>query len=547
MSSGEHGSTSQFPRVFLICFALVFVAMAVFSFAMPLLSGPDEQTHTIKATGVVRGQFTGNCHDRPFTGPTLPPCPSSGPLGSLTEVHVPAFYAVLKPDNHVASEANLNLECESGRSTQPANCIVFPKPAIFAGIARYSWIYDGRYPPLYYAIVGLPSLLGEGNWALYLMRLAGALACAFFVALAAASVWVWSRRRLVLVGIVLGATPMVLYLGGVVNPSGLEAATAISLWSAGSVLVLERRNDPPRGLVAVVGVSAAALALVRSLSPLWLAVCLVVLCLLAGGRAVIALLSRRQVRWAAALALLGTALALSWTVYEHATNVKPPTIASAIPSRTTPLSTLVFTALRHNSSWVPTLIGVFGKFDTRLPLFSYAIWYVLLGVVVLGALFVGSRRESATLVALLLGIVLIPTLIVLSHVHVDGYLWNGRDTLPLAVGLPIVASAIIDARSSRLVAATVRRSVIWVLVLAGIAQFGALYEALRRYSVGTSGAVVGFLAHPVWSPPVGVVLPLLVQLGVLVLSAVLIVRSLRERDEASRSSLSADHPFEVRV
>jgi hypothetical protein len=42
---------------------------------------------------------------------------------------------------------------------------------------------------------------------------------------------------------------MVLFLAGVVNPSGLEISSAIAVWMTGVVLVTEHLAGPPKGLV----------------------------------------------------------------------------------------------------------------------------------------------------------------------------------------------------------------------------------------------------------------------------------------------------------
>ena len=103
----------------------------------------------------------------------------------------------------------------------------------------------GRYPPLYYAIVGIPSLVSDSTGGIYAMRLVDAALSALFVALALTSICVWSRRRFMLVGVLLALTPMTLFLGGVVNPNGPEICAALCMWTAGLILVLERADDPP--------------------------------------------------------------------------------------------------------------------------------------------------------------------------------------------------------------------------------------------------------------------------------------------------------------
>ncbi len=87
--------------------------------------------------------------------------------------------------------------------------------------------YVGRYPPLYYAIVGIPSLAWPTDVGGYLMRLVSGLLSSLFLGLALALAAVWSRLRLLVLAVVVAATPMVFIWGSVVNPSGLEVATAV--------------------------------------------------------------------------------------------------------------------------------------------------------------------------------------------------------------------------------------------------------------------------------------------------------------------------------
>ena len=116
--------------------------------------------------------------------------------------------------------------------------------------------YSGRYPPLYYAVVGLPTLVVHSTDAVFLMRLLGALLCAVLLGLAYMVLATWSQNRILAAGFLCALTPAAVYLGSVVNPNGLEIAAAICLWCSGLVLALEHRDDPPRALVVVLTVSA---------------------------------------------------------------------------------------------------------------------------------------------------------------------------------------------------------------------------------------------------------------------------------------------------
>lgn len=492
-------------RVFVVAFLLLFGAMAFWSVATPLYAAPDEPVHVIKAAAVARGELLGN-----LAGPSQP---------AFGSVSVPAFYA-----------ASRNLPaCFHRRPTVPASC----EPAATPSSAPTTvWIYNARYPPLYYAIVGLPSLLGVGSWAVYLMRLTSALLASLFLALAVTAARLWSRSRLVLVGVLVAATPMVLFLGGIVNPSGLEVSAAIATWTCGSVLVLEHLEDPPPGLVGALALSASVFELTRGISPFWLACTLVVLLAVADWRRLGHLFRRRSVLAGLGVVAAFGALALAWTFGEHALDVY-----SRTPLGPAPESTILETSFAHNDYYLPTMVGVFGWFDTYAPTFTYVVWYGLVGLLTLAAAAVARVRQLLALGFLALAIVVLPVAISSSQVHRYGYTWSGRDTLPLAVGLPILAAALLG----RSVLSAYRARLAGIVgVLAVGAQIAAYFEALRRYAVGTKGPDFGFLLHARWRPPLGFATVLAGEAAALVCLA-LLVRYLVATGSIDRGGLSGAH------
>lgn len=481
-------------RVFATALAVVFCAMALWSAATPLYAAPDEPVHVIKAAAVARGQLVGQTAGA-----------SQEAFGMVT---VPGTYGL---------PANRNSPtCFHRAPTVPASCApaIAPSPA-----ATHAWIYVARYPPLYYALVGLPSLLGDSTATIYGMRLVSALLSALMIALAVMVAVCYSRRRLALVGVGVAATPMVLFLGGVVNPSGLEVSAAIAAWTAGSVLVVERLDDPPPGLIAALGVAAAVFELVRSLSPFWLALSAVTLLGVADLRRLRALLRRRDAKVVLAVVLVLGALACAWILGEHSTAVYARSGLGP-----TAEATILETSFAHNDFYIPTMIGVFGWFDTWAPTFTYLAWYAMVGALVLVAAVLGRRRDALVLAGLALAVVVVPVLISSSQVHRYGYTWSGRDTLPLAVGLPILAGALLGGTGITARAARLAARLAPVLVCA---QFAAFFEALRRYAVGTRGPDFGFLWHAAWSPPGGFALALAGEAVVLVAGARLLAAAVR--------------------
>lgn len=463
--------------------------MALWSLATPLGAAPDEPVQVIKAAAVVRGELVGRVAGAP------------GP--AFARVRVPAFFGAPANRNRPA--------CYHDRPAVPASCA----PAFRRRTGEVSsWIYVARYPPLYYAIVGLPTLLGQGPWVLYLMRLVSALCSAVMLGLAAMCAICFSANRFVLVGGLVALTPMALFLGGVVNPNGLEVAAALCVWTAGSVLVLEHLAEPPPTLLAVLGAAACVLELVRSLSPLWLAATAAVLVGIAEGPALRAFVARRAARVAlAAVGAVGV-LSVAWIVCIGATSVAATGSAAGQPA-----AAILETSLGRSSVYLQDMVGIFGWLDTSSPLATYVCWYALVALVGLLAAVVARRRQAYVLGLLAAAIVVVPVVACAVEAHRFGYVWQGRDTLPLAVGLPVVSGALLGRSAFARFGGRLTAIIGAVVVLA---QVGAFAEALRRYAVGTSGADVGFLWQPAWHPPVGLAVLLGAEVVVLVASAALV-------------------------
>jgi hypothetical protein len=294
---------------------------------------------------------------------------------------------------------------------------------------------------------------------------------------------------------------MVCYLAGIVNPSGLEVAAAVCVWTTGTILFTGPSDLAPWPLVALCATGACVFELSRSLSPFWLVLTAVALLACSTRRRIARLVSARSVQVALAVVVVVGILAVAWILHEHSTvvNVEGSAAQAGIPPRGTSIWTILSTSFRHNAFYLPGMIGVFGSFDTYAPQVTYDLWYALaLGLLALGLLTAGLRR-ALVLLAVAVGIVIVPVLISSSQARHIGYVWSGRDTLAFAVGLPILASGLIGTRRG---AGVLPRLVLPVVAAAAVAQLAALYELLRRYSVGTAGPHLAFVEHSSWQPPV---------------------------------------------
>lgn len=442
--------------------------MATWAYCMPPYSGPDEASHSLRAAALVHGQLEG----------------TGSPAGDnpTTKVEVSQALAGAVTANH----------CYQWRPTEPASCShVSGSPDTQVEVT----IFSGRYPPLYYAIVGLPTLGTTSFGAGLLMRLLSALLSASFLALAVFAIRAWSRNSLLAIGVVAAASPVALYLGAMVNPNGLEISSAICTWVCGTILVTERPEDAPAGLLAALVLSASVLTLSRGVSPLWTALIGLTLLLLAPSRMWSMLSSHRRVRLSVVALLLVGALAATWILTQHSLNLLTGPSVGAHAS----VGRVVTASLGQTGERWQQMVGVLGSLDTPTPLATFALWGAATSLLFALALLVARRGQLALLVALLVAVVLVPVIIEYQKARTVGLVWQGRYTLPLAVGIPILGCALVG--RAGLAPLVTRRLATVVAVACGAGAILAFDEALRRYSVGTSGPILAWTGP--WQPPGG--------------------------------------------
>jgi hypothetical protein len=491
---------AQPRKVFAIAFVLVFLNMFAWSLATPLFAAPDENAHVIHAAAVVRGQIIG----APIHG------------SSFTSVTVPALIA----------DGDRYPRCFGFKIGVPASCA---RPLTTNTRPVVTTTPAGRYPPLYYAIVGLPSLLTVSTTGIYLMRTVSALICALFIALAVVSVTTWSRRSFLLVGVLLALTPMTLYLGGVVNPNGPEICEAICVWTSGLILVLERAEAPPRGLVVILVASTAALVVTRGLSPLWVVLICLVLVFLSGRRTALDLLRSRSLRIPIAVVVVVGIAAVVWILAVHANELA---FAGAMLPAHESAASIFFNIFGYTGAWIQQMIGVFGWLDTPSPLATYLIWYAAVGFVVLLALGCSTPRGAFALLGMTAIVVFVPVIISYQEVHRLGIVWQGRYMLAMAVGIPILSTALIDAADT--LARFRARMTVIVCICVGIGDFAAFLTSQRRYASGLPGPINP--ANGTWGPPLGnslVTVWSLVATALLVGATAFVVSRRRTDDERS--------------
>jgi hypothetical protein len=466
-------------------FVLILVVGSVWALALPLLSGADEESHAVRAAAMVRGDVIGR---------TAPGDPDSK---LFRDVEAPEAYRDARDMNCVVRNVSVLPKCQ-------------PK---FDGGSRLVDVptYQYRQPPAYYAVVGLPTLLFPARIGAYLMRLMGVALSAAFLASAFASAREL-RRPALFAALLLAISPEVVFLMSTVTPNGLEATTAICLWT--TLLVIARGTRPPDGrMVARAAVALIVLVNVRGLSPLFAFVCLVAVAFLAGRPRIRELFARTDVRRWTVAAAISSVPALAWIAFV------------SVNWKVTRSGNGLMTSIDSTPKFLRQTVGVFvweqrgfvAVQEILPPIGFYLLWWAAVALVLVAA-FRFARRNDGVVLGLLIALFLwLPISVDGLNLPSTGYFWEGRHGLPLYAGVVLVAGLLAAGAPDRIGTRVIPWRRVWATV-AGVvvaAQAFALVTVLRRFGVGGNGPwnPVDFLFLPDWSPGLPAWLALLLLTG----------------------------------
>ena len=458
-----------------VALGLALVALqAIWSLTIPPMASPDEPSHVVHAAAIARGQWSGQLGPAPTT-------PSS--LGAATTVHLPSDYL----------PASRLQDCFAHYPDQPASC----QPTVPApdGTTVAVTTYAGQYPPLYYLLVGWPSRFLPAVPSMYAMRLlSGALASALVVwglyrlrTVTRPAAWTWAA--------IAALTPMTLFVGAMVNPQALEIPAAFAFWAACLALV-RSPGEPSRGTVVQAAVTGALLVNARTSGPVW-ALTIVVVAIVMAPRGRLRLLwALRSFRWALGAAVAAGLVAAAWVASHGAVvdgNVRFPRYAS--PLR------VVALMMADGYGFLVQMVGNFGWLDAPSPPLTVTVWTVVVGALLVTAVAISGRRHRVGVLLSLLAVVAVPVVLQIPTAAHSGIIWQGRYSLPVAVGVPMVAAValtVVGGPYDELA----RRVARWLAVPAvAVAHVAAFLWAMRRYAVGLFGQLV--TRSPDWSSPLG--------------------------------------------
>lgn len=436
----------------------LFLVQLAWVVAVPPFSGLDEFDHAYRAAGVAHGQLVAEADE------------ATRGTGAWLEV----------PENIFAAARP---ECESLDYMTVAGCRPSARDGDMVTVASGA----GRYSPVYYVLVGWPSLFLRGDVALVAMRLltvaaSAGLFWAGLVVLGRGSLTVWP-----LVGATLAVSPVVAYSASVVAPNGVEIMAAIALWASLVVGVRRPQLLVQGPLLWAMTLSGVLLATMRQLGPLWL-VAIVAFSLAAGIRSATQawdLMRSRRVLLAAAVVTLAAVGGVLWTLVNR----------SLVVGVTLGSDSLLDTMARlpsANALWIFQSIAAFPLRNERAPTVVYFCFLVLWGITLVVALRRGGRRESRCAVLAGAASLVIASAVTLRTFNDFGVAWQGRYALPLAVGTGILAGLALERERFE-------SSHTWIVaggVVYGLGHLVSIVNvALRQISdTAGSGPVSGYVA-----------------------------------------------------
>lgn len=435
--------------VALTCAAL----LATWMIGMPKLAAPDEPGHAIKAYATAHGEMLGVAYvgGSPISRQMLVPGDLSGSACFAFHPEVPA--ACPQPGRELARvESNVS-----------------------------------AYPPAYYAVVGVAARATGGAHDLHVYRAFSGLIVVLLLTAAAWQLARLGRGRPVF--LILGLTPMALFMCMAVNPTSFEISAMLLIWATVAVWLAGPRPPGRRSFVRM-SILGALMVVVRPVSLAWVVVAL----------AAYAVLERRRVAddgRALALMVIPAATPLAIAIGVSDAWGRYAGLGLSDPRFELPGSggDHLRLAVGHTPELFTEAIGVLGWVDTQLPFVVIALWTVaIVGVVVLAAI-AGGRRLRVVVLGTAAMWVVYP--IVYTTAGRTPLNWQGRYNVPLLGVLVLAACRLARRRPDRIVAS-------WGRWLAGgfvIAEVAAFHQALRRYMVGERGSVL--LKGAAWTPAFG--------------------------------------------
>jgi hypothetical protein len=351
--------------------------------------------------------------------------------------------------------------------------------------------YNGDYQPLPYLLPALAlEASGDVSTGQWLARGASAVAAGAFLILAFALAKPgggWS-----LLGLLTAITPMVLFVGSVLNPNGLEIAANLALLAG--LMALSR--DPlavSRWRLAAIALSAVVVLLSWQLGPVFVAIDFAVTLLLMPHASLATLVGNRRRELIIYGGVLGASLAL-YLIYASAAGL----LHSGL--RLHPLWWSLQHGLDQLNPIVHDSVGVFGSLTVRLPTPVYWVWWIVTLALCISAFVLTDRRGRVAILSTALIAFGFPLLFWALIYRQSGFGLQGRYVLPVLTIAPVLAGELIG-RTGRTIGVMGRGLLRGTVALLAALELVAWWVS-ARVAAGGAGSI-WFQSHASWRPPLG--------------------------------------------
>jgi hypothetical protein len=465
-----------------LAFLVFFLMGAGWALATPYAGGPDEVRQIIRAAGVAEGQVFAK------------------PVSSKMAAYTGAFQTV--PQGLVAGglPGYKNTYCYHLIPTQSASCTGVPGGP-HASVQHRYLTGNGRYNPIYYALVGGPLVLWPDWTGILLARLISVALCAAFLASAFLSCREWRRSPMMTAGFVIAATPTFFSMSGVINPNSLEMAAGVSLCAAAIPLLLDEDSPDTGRWLRRAAIAAIGIGQFRSLGPILIAGVLGVLMIPPVRGRLRYLWQQRSVRWWSAGLLVSCVLGIAWTIA-----FKTYQVAKLGYGHYHAWGAIIKIEITGRLLRIVTEMVSGFAYASRAPGFIFQIWMFALGALLLGAYAWGSKPDRWRITWLIgvAGFIAVAT--DLGSTNTYGWSFYGRYIYPLAAGIPLLAGFAFG-RSGAL--SLPRQTSLYraiVLILLPVHLISIVYM-MARWERGAGRGLDPFSGS--WTPVTGAGLPLL--------------------------------------